>query len=65
MIAIIEYTGNETDEECKAIAWAIFCNAHPHEAYANDPEAFWDHFHKLSPNITREKMIALLKETLE
>lgn len=64
-MTIIAYTGNETDAQCKAAAWAMFCNAHPVEAYEHDPEAFWKHFHEIAPNVSRERMVALLKECEE
>lgn len=35
---IITITGKETDEQCKSIAWQMFCNAHPVEAYQHDPD---------------------------
>jgi hypothetical protein len=65
MICTIEFTGNETDEQCKAAAWAMFCNAHPHEAYAHDPEGFWKFFQSVVPNANRQAMVATLKETEE
>ena len=51
--------------EAEAWAWEVFCDAHPHEAYESDPDRFWKHFHSRAPNITREQMVALLKETDE
>lgn len=40
----------------------MFAAAHPIEAHAHDPERFWQYFHKRAPNVTREQMVALLKE---
>lgn len=54
-----------TDEQCKEIAWQAFCNAHPVEAYAYNPDGFWKYFHIRTPQMTREQMVALLKECEE
>ena len=61
-VTIVELTGNETDEQCKDVAWQMFCNAHPVEAYQHNPEKFWKYFHERAPNITREQMVNILKE---
>lgn len=62
---IIAMSGNETDEQCKDIAWTMLCNAHPVEAHAYDPDRFWKFFHARAPHMTREQMVALLKECEE
>lgn len=62
-VSIIELTGNETDAECKEIAWEMFCTAHPHEAHAHDAEGFWRFFHAKYPDISREQMVASLVAT--
>jgi len=46
-------------------AWEAFAYAHPVEAYQNDPEGFWEYFHKQAPDLTRSEMVALLKESEE
>jgi len=61
----IELTGQETDADCREIAWQMFCAAHPVEAYRRDPEAFWKYFHELAPHITREQMEATVRECEE
>lgn len=65
MITTIELTGHETDEQLKQQAWQMFCQAHPVEAYQHDPESFWAYFHKVAPNVSRDEMVALLKECEE
>lgn len=62
---VVEMSGNETDEQCKDIAWQMFCNAHPVEAYQHNPAGFWKYFHARAPDMTREQMVALLKECEE
>ena len=52
----------KTDEQCKDIAWQMFCDAHPVEAYQHNPDGFWKYFHARAPDMTREQMVALLKE---
>ena len=59
---LIEMTGQETEEQCKEIAWQMFCNAHPVEAYQHNPDGFWKYFHARAPDVAREQMVALLKE---
>jgi hypothetical protein len=61
-VTVVEMSGNETDEQCKDIAWQTMCNAHPVEAHAYDPERFWKYFHARAPHVTREQMVATLKE---
>lgn len=58
-------SGNETDEQCKDIAWQMFCTAHPVEAYQHNPDGFWKYFHARAPDMSREQMVALLKECEE
>jgi hypothetical protein len=65
MVTIVPLTGQETDEQLEQIAWAMWCHAHPHEAYAHDPEAFWKFFQGVVPNADRAAMVAMLKETEE
>jgi hypothetical protein len=62
---VIELSGNETDERCRDIAWQMFCNAHPVEAYQHNTDGFWKYFHARAPDMTREQMVALLKECEE
>ena len=52
-----------TNENAKEIAWEWFAEAHPHEAYAAHPKRFWRFFHARMPFVTRDQMVALLKET--
>ena len=59
---VVDLTGNETDEQCKNIAWRMFCTAHPVEAYQYNPEGFWQYLHAIYPNVTREQMAAGMKE---
>lgn len=58
-------SGSETDEQLKDMAWQMFCNAHPVEAYEHNPDGFWKYFHDRAPDITRKQMVALLKECEE
>lgn len=51
------------DKNIEHWAFEAFSHAHPHEAYAAFPERFWNFFHKKCPNVTRERMEELLKET--
>lgn len=62
---VVEMTGNETDAQCEALAWETFCHAHPVEAYQHNPDGFWNYFHARAPHITRDQMVALLKESEE
>lgn len=59
-VTVVEMSGNETEEQCKDIAWQMFCNAHPVEAYQHNPDGFWKYFHARAPEMTREQMVALL-----
>lgn len=52
-----------TEEELAEACWRWFADARPHEAYATWPERFWEYFHATCPDITRERMEELLKET--
>lgn len=61
-MTVFELSGNETAEQCKSMAWAMLCNAHPVEAHAYDPERFWKYFHERCPDVTREKMVETLKQ---
>jgi len=54
--------GAGNKDEPEAAAWEWFCGAHPHEAHAEDPEAFWQYF-KTRSTVTREEMERLLRET--
>lgn len=65
VLTSIELTGQETDAECKEIAWRMFCAAHPVEAYHQDPEAFWKYFHEIAPGVSRERMEQTVKECEE
>ena len=64
-VTVIALTGHESKDQCKDIAWQMFCNAHPVEAYQHDPEKFWQYFHSRAPNLSHEQMVALLKESEE
>lgn len=57
----IPMTGQETDEQCKGMAWQMFCRAHPVEAFNHDPESFWQYFHSVAPHVSRADMEATLK----
>jgi hypothetical protein len=52
----------DTDAYWNAIAWAMFCKAHPVEAFAHDPERFWAYVQTTGTNVTRERMVELLRE---
>ena len=45
------------------IAYEIFAHAYPHEAYDEDPVAFWEFYHARFPNVSREEMEQMLNET--
>lgn len=62
LVSAVTLTGQETDEQSKELAWQMFCDAHPIEAHAHDPDKFWALFHSRAPSFTREQMVALLKE---
>lgn len=51
----------ETESEQVAFEW--FAGAHPHEAYAKDPERFWAFFQTQCPGVSRDAMIRFLEET--
>ncbi len=53
------------DAACKGIAYEMFAKAHPVECHANDPGKFWQLFHSKRPDVSREEMERLLKETAE
>lgn len=61
-MTVFEMSGDETDEQCQSIAWQMFCNAHPVEAHAHDPERFWKYFQTQAPGVSREEMEKTLKE---
>lgn len=52
-----------TDKELDEACWRWFADAHPHEAYKTWPDRFWEYFHSTCPDISRERMEQLLKET--
>lgn len=55
---------NEADEkQAEQIAWEWFAEAHPHEAHAMSPDRFWEFFQTKCPGVSRETMVATLKET--
>jgi len=47
------------------IIYRQFARIYPHECYADDPERFWELFHKLNPDVPRSAMEAALKATRE
>lgn len=57
-----ELTGKETNCELKKMAWEMFCQAHPVEAHAHDPMAFWKFFQSVAPGVSKKRMLQLLKE---
>ncbi len=59
---IVSVSGEETGAELDAVAWEMFCTAHPAEAHAYDPDRFWLYFHKRAPHVSRERMVELLRE---
>lgn len=61
----IPMTGGETDADCKAIAWEMFCHAHPVEAHQHDPDGFWKYFHQRAPHVSREAMERTLRDCEE
>ena len=61
MMTFIPLSGDESDKDCKEIAWAMFCFAHPIEAHRQDPEKFWQFFHSQCPDVPREEMEAHLR----
>lgn len=61
----IELNAQATDEQCQEVAWEMFCMAHPHEAHDLDPDKFWKYFQTRAPHLSREEMVALLKECQE
>jgi len=63
MISTAEFDGSETHEALREIAWRMFCDTHPHEAYAQDPEAFLAYVRIRAPHVSREQVVQLLKET--
>jgi len=65
LITTVELSGDESDEQCKQLAWEMFCIAHPFAAHLHDPEAFWNFFHVRCPDITRERMVEILKDCEE
>ncbi len=60
-----EAAADPDEKQCRQIAWQMFCDAHPVEAYQHNPDGFWKHFHARMPELTREQMVALLKECEE
>lgn len=60
-ITIADLSGKETDGQIRDIAWKMFCNAHPVEAYKHNPERFWKYAHERVPSLNREKMVEILK----
>lgn len=64
-VMVVEMSGNEPEEQCEDIAWHMFCNAHPVEAYQHNPDGFWKYFHARAPDMSREQMVALLKKCEE
>lgn len=62
-VTTVAIYGTESDQELQAVAWAAFCNAHPHEAYDHDPERFWAYFQVHLPGKSREEMREALEAT--
>jgi hypothetical protein len=62
---VVELSGNETEEQCRQLAWQMFCNAHPAEAYQHNPDGFWKYFHAIAPNVTRDQLVDILKQCEE
>lgn len=58
-------TLDEAFDELDEIAYEMFARAHSHEAHAEDPEWFWQFFHRECPTISRERMEQMLSETAE
>ena len=46
-------------------AFEHFATVYPHEAYAHWPEEFWRFFSRQCPEISREAMERILRETEE
>jgi len=42
-----------------------FADIYPHEAYGSEPEKFWEYFHRLHPDWSREQVNELLFFTQE
>ena len=51
------------EKDAEQTAWEWFAGAHPHEAHAKWPARFWLFFHAKCPNVSRNRMKQLLKET--
>lgn len=47
----------------ETVAFEMFANIYPHEAYASHPEEFWRYFQQRQPGVSREEMERLLAET--
>lgn len=55
---------SEIDEiNAEQVAWEWFAGAHPHEAYAKDPDRFWCFFHRRCPMVRRDEMAKMLEES--
>lgn len=49
----------------EARLWALeaFASSHPHECYERWPWRFWIIFHRKCPNISKDEMVQILKDT--
>lgn len=63
MTSTVDLDGSEVPEELRELAWRMFCDIHPHEAHAKDPEAFLAYIKIRAPHVSREQVEQLLKES--
>lgn len=52
-----------TQKKEDQVTWGWLCDAHPHEAFDQDPQRFWNYIHSRFPGITRQRMEQALNET--
>jgi hypothetical protein len=56
-------TTQEADQEIAQEVFEVFANLHPHEAYEQWPDRFWEYFQAQRPGVSRTDMEAMLRET--
>lgn len=50
--------------DAEQVAWEWFAGAHPHEAYAQSPDRFWEYFKSQCHGVNREEMVKMLEDSV-
>lgn len=63
MTHVTDITDETTDAQLDQAAFEAFATAHPHEAFASQPERFWVFLRRGFPHVTLEQTVEAMKET--